>query len=114
MTERTTTSRDQGRAEEEVRPSAGLVPNSSTSRTASNYLQQPIKVRHLKEWARYRIKVGDTRGADVILRAVYGLDDDERRTPHQLAQGMSREEARILFTASVFVLELYRDLGVLA
>jgi hypothetical protein len=110
MTERATTSRDQGRADDEAEPSAGLVPKSEPL----PHLHQPIKVRHLKEWARYRIKIGDTRGADVILRAVYGLDDDERRTPHQLAQGMSKEEHHVLFAASVFVLDLYQDLGVLA
>jgi hypothetical protein len=109
MTERATTNRDQSRADNEAKPAAGLVPKSEPLPP----LQQPIKICHLKEWARYRIKVGDTRGADVILRAVYGLDDEERRTPFQLAQGMSKEEHHVLFAASVFVLDLYQDLGVL-
>jgi len=112
MTQRADTSRDQRRADEQATPSAGLVPNVVPVQHLRPSLQ-PIKVSHLREYARYRRKVGDLHHAEIVLHAVDGLPDDARVTGRELVEGKPRSEAEAIAKAIVFVFDLYRDLGVL-
>jgi hypothetical protein len=90
-----------------------VAPNPSAQRPLRPS-HQPIKVKHLREWAKYRRKVGDSYSSLVILEAVEDFSDESKLTPRELVKGKSEQEVKVLISACAFVLDLYRELEVLA
>jgi hypothetical protein len=102
------------KARNQILSQGQLVVPSQVAQKPLRPSYQPIKVRHLREWAKYRRKVGDSYSSLIVLRVVEGLSDESKLTPLELVKGRPEQEVKVLISAVSFILDLYRELEVLA